>query len=111
MSATDELSSWLDRIENYLRAHGPTELGSLGHDNAVPRPPGVKMRLQAALQSQPERFALKTHSGTGCVVHLSDSQGWQAELLEQSASQGTRSSQSTGVHGSAPRLRPHRLTP
>ena len=99
MSATDELSSWLDRIENYLRAHGPTELGSLGHDNAVPRPPGVKMRLQAALQSQPERFALKTHSNSGCVVHLSDSQGWQAELLELSASQGAGSSHSTGVHG------------
>ena len=94
MSATDELSSWLDQIEVYLRAHGPTELASLVDPckkDAAHRPPGVKMGLKAALQSQPERFALKTHSNSGCVVHLSDSQGWQAELLERSASQGARS--------------------
>ena len=66
MSAIDELSSWLDQIAVYLRAHGPTELGRLvgpTNKNAPHRPPGVTIGLKAALKSQPQRFALKMHGG------------------------------------------------
>ena len=59
---------WSDAIEQYVRDHGPTEMGTLGH--AVERPPGASRRMKVLLKSCPQRFTLETHSGTGIIVHL-----------------------------------------
>ena len=39
--ADTPLLRWLDDIAEYLRQHGPTELGELAQPHAAPRPTGV----------------------------------------------------------------------
>ena len=87
------LPRWLDDIAEYLRQHGPTELGELAQPHAVPRPAGVPPgTLKVALQSRPQRFTLQAHDGSGHTVHLSGSQSWQADLSAGASGQAAAAS-------------------